>query len=201
MFGFSFQQVMLLLLKIIIVLHSKLTAKVGKINIKFNNGQIKITKMKNDTYRIFCEYMYCEVTNGKETKQLTPENLVECVKGKHKLVLKSLYDMPQDLIDQVFETDRHHRRLYDALYPQPKGFKLSVSQESRNDRYDNNRFMISYMRFDKENPVKREGYMEGISDWFCIKKSLSVTLLKSLGYDLGSYWNKEENLSETEFAI
>ena len=48
-------------------------------------------------YRIFCEYIYCDIIKYGFVRQLTPENLINSVENGWKLYLKSVYDMPIDL--------------------------------------------------------------------------------------------------------
>lgn len=154
--------------------------------------------------RIFGEYIGCQViNNNSEVSILTYSNFESCILGDWKLILDNMYNMNQELIDIITETERYHRRI-DAL--QKSNVRKKVTNESRNNPDDNNSMMISYMRFDPKNPVKREGYAEGISDWFKIKSSLSTTLIKSRGYDLGSHWYKDSkgneiNLIGSEYAI
>src|SRR6478735_304352 len=143
--------------------------------------------MNKDTKsKIFGEYIGCQVINDiGEISILTYSNFESCIIGNWKLVLDSPYNIPQELINIITETERYNRRI-DAI--QNSSVIKKISNESRNHPNDNNSFMISYMRFDDNNPTKRDGFAEGISDWFNIKYSLSKSLIKSNGFDLGSFW-------------
>ena len=65
----------------------------------------------NTITRIFAEYLYCNVSNGKETKQLTPENLENCVRERWKLQLKSIYDIEANIAIEVANKMRYNRGL------------------------------------------------------------------------------------------
>lgn len=152
-------------------------------------------------FRIFAEYLYCQITKDNVVKQLTPENLIDSVQNGWKLLLKSVYDMPTEIQLKIVDELRYNRQLNDSFRDFEDHKQFHVTSESRN-RKTVETAMISYVY------RKSDGSLHG--DWTRLVNRFNKQYVKSLGYDLGSEFcykidskNYKEyiDLLDSEYAV